>query len=232
MELITTTVSVDAQKTTDLVVIHLVKGDSGTRRFQFVPIEGGHLVNMLDISGKSVDRVKMIAYSSSTSEPLEIDCTFDNAKRLIYMVPTPALVANVDEWACQLVMFDDLNRTLTSMPFNIIVHGTVFEGDAVEHTNNSVLNISYNVATRNIILEMADNTELTVQLPLATTEQDGIMSSELVTHIVNIITSITQFAEWLDQDVTMTGTPTFAELTVGQVHINGSTGVVTGLKFT
>lgn len=225
MELITTTVSVDAQKAADQVIIHLVKGDSGTRRFQFVPIEGGHLIDM-----SAVAMAKVQAYSQATSGSLLIDCVIESGK--VYMTPTAAFVASVDEWSCQLVLLDGTNQTLSSMPFTTIIHGRVYEGDTVEHTNNSVLNISYDTATRTIILEMADNTVLTAQLPLATTTQDGIMSSELVTHIVNIITSITQFAQWLDQDVRTIGSPTFANLTVGSVSINGLTGVASGLRFT
>jgi hypothetical protein len=225
MELITTTVSVDAQKAADQVIIHLVKGDSGTRRFQFVPIEGGHLIDM-----SAVAMAKVQAYSQATSGSLLIDCVIESGN--VYMTPTPAFVASVDEWSCQLVLLDGTNQTLSSMPFTTIIHGRVYEGDAVEHTNNSVLNISYDTATRTIILEMADNTVLTAQLPLATAALAGLMSAAQCSSLATLITQMADVMDWLNQSVKTTASPTFANLTVGSVSINGSTGVASGLRFT
>lgn len=228
MELITTTVSLDAQKAADQVVIHLVKGDSGTRRFQFVPIEGGHLVDMY---GLNVAQVKMRAYSRTTTDMLVIDCTFNNASRLIYMTPTEALVANVDEWDSQLVLLDGDNQTLSTMPFTIMIHGTVFEGDAVEHTNTSVLNISYDAANRYIVLEMADNTTLTAELPLSSASLAGLMSAAQYSSLATLVTQMATLMDWLDQSVKTTASPTFYAATIGAVGIDHE-GVVTGMKFT
>ena len=91
--LITTTVSVDAQKNGAQVTLHLIQGDAGTRRIMFVPISGGR---QIDLDG--VATAKMTAASVHTGEPLLINCTIEQGK--IYMVPTAALVGQVDEYAC------------------------------------------------------------------------------------------------------------------------------------
>jgi hypothetical protein len=223
MELITTTVSLDAQKAADQVIIHLVKGDSGTRRFQFVPIEGGHLI---DVSAVAMAKVQ--AYSQATTGSLLIDCVIESGK--VYMTPTPAFVASVDEWACQLVLLDEDNQTLSSMLFTTIIHGRVYEGDAVEHTNVTLEEATYNAATKTLILTMADGSVITVSLDHvhanATTSAAGFESA---TDKANLDTLVSR----VDQDLRTNAatTPSFPSLIVGAVTINND-GTVTGLRFT
>jgi hypothetical protein len=228
MELITTTVSVDAQKAADQVIIHLVKGDSGTRRFQFVPIEGGHLI---DVSAVAMAKVQ--AYSQATTGSLLIDCVIESGK--VYMTPTPAFVASVDEWACQLVLLvwnEDIQdyQTLTSMPFTTIIHGRVYEGDAVEHTNVTLEEAAYDAATKTLILTMADGSVISVSLDHvhanATTTAAGFESA---TDKANLDTLVSR----VDQDLRTNAatTPSFPSLSVGAVTIYND-GTVTGLRFT
>lgn len=220
MELITTTVSVDAQKAADQVIIHLVKGDSGTRRFQFVPIEGGHLI---DVSAAAMAKVQ--AYSQATTGSLLIDCTIDSGK--IYMTPTPAFVASVDEWSCQLVLLDGTNQTLSSMPFTTIIHGRVYEGDAVEHTNVTLEEATYDADTKTLIMTMADGSVITVSLDHAhtnaTTSTAGFESAVDKTNLDLLVSRI-------NQALLTTSSPTFNAASIGAVSI-ANDGTVTGLKF-
>lgn len=221
MELITTTVSVDAQKAADQVIIHLVKGDSGTRRFQFVPIEGGHLIDM-----SAVAMAKVQAYSQVTSGSLLIDCVIESGK--VYMTPTAAFVASVDEWSCQLVLLDGTNQTLSSMPFTTIIHGRVYEGDTVEHTNVTLEEATYNAATKTLILTMADGSVISVSLDHvhanATTTAAGFESAVDKTNLDLLVSRI-------NQALLTTSSPTFSAATIGAVSI-ANNGTVTGLKFT
>lgn len=221
MQLITTTVSVDAQKDWSQAVIHLVQGDAGTRRLMYVPIYGGRQISM-----ERVVKAKVRAESQATGDPLLIDCTIEGGK--IYMVPTAALVADADEFHSQLVLMDADDQTLSSMQFTILVHGTVYEGDAVEHTNNSVSAVYFDEQGR-LTVELMDGTKLVADKwehthPLATTEIDGFMSKEDFTLLHGL-------EEYLDQDVTTEAEPTFAGLHIGDLYIDGD-GVITGLRFT
>lgn len=219
--MITTTVSVDAQKTGAQVTLHLIQGDAGTRRIMFVPISGGR---QIDLDG--VATAKMTAASVHTGEPLLINCTIEQGK--IYMVPTAALVGQVDEYACQLVLLDDEDQTLSSMPFTIISHGTVYDGDAVEHTNTTVSAVYFDDQGR-LTVELMDGTVLVADKwehthPLATDEIDGFMSKENYA-------LLQQLGQYLNQGVKTTDEPTFAGLHIGDLYIDDE-GVITGLRFT
>ena len=227
--LITTTVSVDAQKNGAQVTLHLVKGDAGTRRIMFVPISGGRQV---DITG--VVTAKVQAQSKVTGDPLLIDCTIENGK--VYMVLTAALVQDVDEFECQLVMIDGEDMQLHPMPFTIIVHGTVYDGDAVEHTNTTVSAVYFDGQGR-LTVELMDGTKLVADKwehthPLATDEIDGFMSKEDFTLLHSV-------GDYVNQDVKTSGTPRFEGLQIGwddelqvpKLTID-SDGVITGLRFT
>ena len=222
MSLITTTVSLDAQKTGDQVTMHLVRGDSGTRTFNFIPISGGQMISLYGVAAAKVQ-----AQSLYTDDPLLIDCTITGG--LIFMVPTAALVANADEWAAQLVLLDSGNQTLHSMPFTIIVHGTVYTGDAIEHTNTTVTEIRWDSTYQYMTIVLADGSTITSPAMThthakATATADGFLSKEHYSKLVDYDT-------WLDQDVSQDGTPTFASATIGAVTI-AADGTVTGLKFT
>ena len=228
--LITTTVSVDAQKTGAQVTLHLVQGDAGTRRILFVPISGGRLIDTAQVS-----MAKVILASSALDEPLEIDCVISSGK--IYMTPTAAMVEFADEFACQLVLYNSSNETLSTMPFTIIVHGTVFEGDAVEHTNTRISSVRFDDETGRLTIELADGTVLVANYwnhthDLATALKDGFLSKEDFALLRSI-------DNYINQDVKTTATPRFEGLEIGwdedlqePILTIDNEGVITGLRFT
>jgi hypothetical protein len=220
--LITTTVSVDTQKSADQVTMHLVKGDVGTRRFLFVPASGGRPVSM-----ENVVHARVLALNQWLGEPLQIECVIESGK--VYMTPTAALVADANEWACQLVLLDEDDQQLSSLPFTIIVHDKVFDGDAVEHTNTTVTAVYYD-DDGFLCIRLADGTILKADRALndhthaiVTETDDGFFSHEWYEELQNWLT-------WLDQDVSTTAAPTFHDLHVGQVTIHNN-GEVEGLMF-
>lgn len=220
--LITTTVSVDTSRNDYAqVTINLVQGDAGTRRIQFVPAQGGAPIDMSEVAQAKV------AAASAGGEALQIDCTIEYGK--IYMVPTAALVQYENVWQCQLVLFDSSNNTLRSLKFTINVQTAVYT-DAVEHTNTNITSISWNSPTKTFALHKADDTtlyspELTHSHANATPSAAGFMSAGDKDSLDRLNTKV-------DQAVKTTDSPTFANLTIGDVSINGTTGVVTGLRFT
>lgn len=225
MPLITTTVSVDSQRDDyDQVTLNLVQGDSGTRRFLFVPTSGG-----VPISMSGVAAAKVSAVMSGSYNPMLIDCVIENGK--IYMTPTVSLVQyDETEYECQLVLLDSSQQTLTSMKFTIYVHGRLYDGDAVEHTNTNVTSISWNGDTLSFALHKADDTTLyspalTHTHPDATTEAKGFMTTSQVTSLNTLNSRVNQ-----DLRSSNTSGPTFYKLTVGSVVI-AHDGTVTGLKF-
>lgn len=218
--LITTTVCVDAQKPASQMVIHLNQGDSGTRTLRMIPIEGGAAI---DMSGAA--QAKVMAHPASGSDLL-LNCTLGGFYADV--VPTPALVATAQEWSAQMVLLDSLGGQLKSMPFTIIVHGSVYEGDTVEHTNTTVSEIQWDEDTNRLVIVLADGTriyspEMTHTHPLATETDPGFMSPAQFLQLEALATQV-------DQDVSQDGTPTFAGLTVGEVVINPD-GTMTGVRF-
>lgn len=218
--LITTTVSVDAQNQGDLVKIHLVQGDAGTRRLQLVPTSGGRPISLDNVADAKV-RAQNIA-----EEPLLINCSIDAGK--IYMVPTAALVERATEWACQLVLLNSEQETLSSMPFTIITHGTVYDGDAVEHTSDRVSGMEWNDATKELVIVLESGTRITCDLThthaVVTAVADGFFPHGQYAALQNWIT-------WLNQGVATTDTPTFAGLHVGGLYIDGD-GIIHNARFT
>ena len=224
MPLITTTVSVDSQRDDyDQVVLNLVQGDSGTRRFMFVPTSGG-----VPISMSGVAAAKVSAVMSGSYNPMLIDCVIQSGK--IYMTPTTSLVQyDETEYECQLVLLDSSQQTLTSMKFTIYVHGRLYDGDAVEHTNTTVQSITWNEATLSFALHKADDTVLYSPALLhghsnATTSKGGFMSSTDKINLDSLVSKV-------NQGVKTTDSPTFAAATIGAVTI-AADGTVTGLRFT
>lgn len=218
--LITTTVCVDAQKPASQMVVHLCQGDSGTRTLRMIPIEGGAAI---DLSGAA--QAKVMAHPASGSDLL-LNCTLGGFYADV--VPTPALVAAANEWTAQLVLLDSLGGELKSLPFTIIVHGNVYEGDAVDHTNTTVSEIQWDAETQRLVIVLADGSRIyspamTHTHPLATEEAPGFMSTAQFLQLEALATQV-------DQDVSQDGEPTFAKLTVGEVIINGD-GTVTGVRF-
>lgn len=224
MTLLTTTVSVDAQKVDySQAVINLVQGDVGTRRFQMVPISGGIPISLADVASAKIQAVNM------GGDPLLINCVITSGK--IYMEPPTALVQYASEWQCQLVLLDDENQTLHSMRFTIIVHNAVYTGDTVEHTNVAVTGVEWDQTNQKLIIHLADGTSfycgpLTHSHSLATASNNGFMASS---HFNNLATLWGWNNQNLRSDYAVG--PSFQKLTVGDVTIF-NTGVVTGIRFT
>ena len=218
--LITTTVCVDAQRPASQMVIHLVQGDSGTRKLRMIPVEGGAAVDLSNVA-----QAKVMAHPASGSDLL-LNCTLGGF--FADLVPTPALVAGANEWAAQLVLLNSSNEQIKSMPFTIIVHGTVYDGDTVEHTNVTVTEILWDADTQRLTIVRADGTRIVSQAmththPLATADDPGFMSPEQFLQLQALATQV-------DQDVSKDGEPTFAGLTIGSVVIS-SDGTMTGVRF-
>lgn len=128
--LITTTVSLDVGAQDPQMVIHLMMGNYGTRALRLVPVDNARLMDMDNFAGASV------GMSCAGRENLEIDCVMGD--HYVTLVPTKAMTEQADEWLCQLNLYDAQQQVLSSAPFKIIVHGSVYAGDAVEHTNSGV----------------------------------------------------------------------------------------------
>lgn len=229
MILITTTVSVDAQKPASQTVIHLSQGDSGTRALRFIPVQGGAAIDMTDVAQA---KVKASPLSGAS------DLLLSAAPGGYYadLVPTEALVESAEEWSCQLVLLDGEGQTLSTMPFTIIVHAGVYDGDTVEHTNTTVSEIRWDVNTMRMSIVLADGTvimgpDMSHTHPLATEEIDGFMSKEQFTFVKKLRDGIGTDDPWMDQDVSQDATPTFAGIRIGDVTIDGD-GTITGLRFT
>lgn len=210
--LITTTVAVDAQKPGAQVVVHLQQGDSGTRALRLVPTEGGKAVDLSEAA-----QAKVMAHSLNNDNDLLI--TAELGENYVDMVPTPALVEAADEFACQLLILDGEGQTLKSMPFTVLVHGSVYTGDAVEHTDTTISSMEWDQETMTLRLIRADGTSITCDMththPLATEEIDGFMSKEM-------FSLLQQLSEWMDQGVKTTDSPTFAGLQIGDIIIENN----------
>jgi hypothetical protein len=221
MYLITTTVSLDAEKTGAQVILHLAQGDAGTRRLQFVPAAGGRLIDVREASA-----AKLMAHGMGGGADLLMDCALEGGA--IYYTPTAALVAEAETYACQLVLLDDDDQTLKTLPFTVLIHGGVYDGDAVEHTNTTATSVYFDEDGQ-LTIELADGTKLIADRwehthDLATAEKAGFMSPEQFALLANV-------ASWMDQGVKTTDSPTFAGLTVGNVTIDPD-GSISGLRFT
>ena len=227
MILLTTTVSVDSQRDDyNQVTINLVQGDVGTRRFQMVPVSGGVPVM---IPG-NVAYAKILALSTGGTELL-INCAIESGK--IYMEPPQALVQYGGEWQCQLVLLNSSQQTLTSMKFTIIVHSKLFTGDTVEHTNTSITSIDWISGTQTLAFHLADGSTLyagpmTHTHANATTSAAGFESAADKTNLDLLVSRVNQ-----DLRTNAETTPSFPNLNIGTaITINGTTGVVTGMRFT
>ena len=219
--LITTTVSVDAQKPGSQAVIHLVRGDSGTRALRLVPTEGGRV-----ISFENVAQAKLRAHPLSGSSDLLLNCELGES--FADVVPTPAFVEAAEEWACQLVLLDENNQTISSAPFTVIVHEDVYHGDAIEHTNTKVSGMTWDANTMTLKLVLENGEEKTIVLthghPVVTATEDGFFPHGWYDELLNWI-------NWLNQGVKTTDSPTFAGLHIGSLYINGN-GEIQNARFT
>ena len=219
--LITTTVSVDAQKPGSQAVIHLVRGDSGTRALRLIPTEGGRV-----ISFENVAQAKLRAHPLSGSSDLLLNCEL--GENYADVVPTPAFVEAAEEWACQLVLLDENNQTISSAPFTVIVHEDVYHGDTIEHTNTKVAGMEWDDATKTLTIVLENGDRITCDLShthaIVTATTDGFFSHEWFTALMNLLA-------WCNQGVKTTDSPTFAGLHIGSLYINGN-GEIQNARFT
>lgn len=219
--LITTTVSLDVNTQQPLMVIHLVQGNYGTRALRLVPVEGGRLMDLSQVAAASV------GMSCAGHENLEIDC--EVAERYVTLVPTKAMTQEADEWLCQLNLMDEDQQVLSSAPFRVIVHGSVYDGDAVEHTNSSVTAVYFESDGR-ISIEKLDGDVVTSPShwehvhPTATADTPGFMTAAMAA-------AITDVADKIDQAVKTDSQVEFDQITVGTIVIS-SDGTITGARFT
>lgn len=223
MELITTTVAIDAQKTGDQVTLHLVQGDYGTVKFQFVATSGG---SMIDMSPVALAKVRVHSTYWDPSDDLLINCAIQNGN--IYMTPTQALTQNINEYSAQLVLLDSSNQTLSSLPFTIVVHNNVYMGEAVEHTNNSLTEFEWTQATLVLTAKLLDGTTVSVALPHIHPDATGSAAGFMSAAMYN---TLQQLAGWMNQGVKTTDDPTFAGLHIGDLSID-SEGNISGARFT
>ena len=223
MELITTTVAVDAQKTGDQMTLHLVQGDYGTIRFMFVPTNGGSMIDLTNVA-----QAKVQAHSTywQPADDLLINCTIQDGN--IYMTPTQALTANLNEYQAQLVLLNSSNQTLHSLPFTIIVHDSVYTGDTVDHTNTTLTELDWTSATLVLTATLKDNTEISVSLPHTHPDATGSSAGFMSAAMYNLLQ---QLGAWMDQGVKTTDDPTFAGLHIGDLSID-SEGNISGARFT
>lgn len=222
--LITTTVCVDAQKPASQMVVHLCQGDSGTRTLRMIPIEGGAAIDL-----SSAAQAKVTAHPTS-GQDLLLNCTLGGY--YADLVPTPALVATEQEWTAQLVLLDSGNNTLKSLPFTILVHGSVYTGDTVEHTNREVTEIRWDAGEQKLAIVLGGEAgedvlvyspAMTHTHPLATEEAPGFMSPAQFLQLEALATQV-------DQDVSQDGEPTFAGLHVGSIYIKPD-GTMENVRF-
>lgn len=221
--LITTTVSLDVNTEQPLMVIHLVQGNYGTRALRLVPVDSGRL---MDLSGVATASVGM---SCVGHDNLEIDCEVD--ERYVTLVPTQAMTEEADEWLCQLNLMDAGQNVLSSAPFRIIVHGSVYDGDAVEHTNSGVTAVVVE-ADGKITLEKMDGETVTSGTSTfshthaeATSDAAGFMPAGMFADVAAI-------QDKIDQAVKTTSEVEFSKITVGTIVIDSETGEISGAKFT
>ena len=223
--LITTTVGLDCDASVPQKVIHLVAGDYGTRALRLVPVSSGALIRM-DEAGVTAAKVRL---ACTGREVLLIDCTLGDV--YAELVPTEAMVSEADTWQAQLVLLDEANMTLSASPFEIVVHGTVYQGDAVEHTDASVLNVSYD-SQGYLCLEKASGEILKANKTVqeahthaeATAEKAGFMSAEDKAALDGL-------SGLFDQGLKTTDSPEFAGLTIGGLTIDAE-GNIRGARFT
>ena len=220
--LITTVVSLDCDGGYNQKVIHLVQGDYGARALRLVPVSNGELIKFSNFVTAKV------LMSCAGHENLLIDC--EMADYYAILVPTAAMVSSADEWDCQLQL-TKANASVTSAPFTINVHGTVYNGDAVEHTDNRVIGARYDSSgDLNIMMSSGENVKAQNKATLyGWIEYELDRNDKLITNADRA--ALDNIGDNMDQAVKTTSSPTFAGATIGGVTID-SEGNISGARFT
>lgn len=220
--IITTTVSLDTQRDETQVIIHLKQGDFGTRALRFIPAASGKPVDFTNVTSGHLK----LKSKENEENVLELDGTLGD--NYVDIVPTEAMTEYAEEYACELVLMNADKEPLTSATFTIIVHGTVYSDDTVEHTNKTVTAV-YVDENRQLCVALADGTVFKVEKwththDNATAEAAGFMSAEDKVAFDTITPHI-------DQGVKTSDTPTFAGIQIGDTVTISSDGLATGLRF-
>lgn len=220
--IITTTVSLDTQRDETQVIIHLKQGDFGTRALRFIPAAGGKPVDFTNVKQGCIK----LQSKTNAENALLIDGT--PGDNYVDIVPTEAMTEFAEEYACELVLTNEADETLTSATFTIIVHGTVYEGDTVEHTNTTVKTVYFD-ENEQLCVVLADGTVIKAEKwththDNATAEAAGFMSAD----DKKALDAITPH---IDQGVKTSDTPTFEGIQIGSSVTISSNGLATGLRF-
>lgn len=238
--LITTTVSLECDGNEPQKVIHLQVGDYGARALRLIPVLNGRLIEM-DAAGVIAAKVLL---SCPGRELLMIDCELGDTYATL--VPTPAMVSSADEWEAQLVLYTgtDPDVTLRTWPFLVNVHGGVYKGDAVEHTDNRVVAAYYEQVdgayTGKLVLEMStgdkyvtDETVQGVHTHGLATAPDAELGTEGTAGFMSPADKekLDGLDDLFDQSVKTTASPTFSGLTIGEITISAD-GTISGATFT
>ena len=220
--IITTTVSLDTQRDETQVIIHLKQGDFGTRALRFIPAAGGKPVDFTNVTSGHLK----LKSKENEENVLELDgVPGDN---YVDIVPTEAMTKYAEEYACELALMNADKEPLTSATFTIIVHGTVYNGDTVEHTNKTVTAVYFD-ENGQLCVALADGTVIKAEKwththDNATAEAAGFMSAEDKATFDTI-------TPYIDQGVKTSDTPTFAGIKIGDTVTISSDGLATGLRF-
>lgn len=216
--LITTVVGLSVDVSDPQKVIHLVRGDYNTRVLRMVPVHAGQVVDL-----SQVEQAKLRLAGASNN--LEINGV--KGAGYVDIIPTEAMTESAQDWAAQLVLLNDEQETIAAAPFTVRVHGDVYNGDAVEHTDNRVTGVHWEDGV--LVVTMADGE--TISAPgiwehrhdNATDEADGFMSSEDKA-------TLDDLDQRLTQDVSTTADVEFGSVTVGSIVLH-SDGTITGARF-
>ena len=231
--MITTTVSLQVDEMVPKKVIHLVKGDTGTRRLRLIPIlEGGQLLDMGAAGVKSADLLL-----SDGANNLLIHCELGD--HYADFVPTANMMGQATVWQAQLALMNIQNETVTTVPFVIYVHGNVWSGDAVEHTDVRVSKAEWMTDGRLKLTLMNGETVITAtkwehthDLAVAPDAQQGIDGSDGFMSREDKA-AITTLANRLNAFDSGTADVHFETLTIGETpnQIVISDGTITGAVF-
>lgn len=231
---ITTVLSLDCDTVEPMRVIHLVQGDYGTRALRMVPVHQSRLINM-QAEGYVQAKARL---ACEGHEALLINCELGDTYATL--VPTQAMVSGADEWTAQLVLYKQDNSTLSTQEFKINVHGTVYNGDTVEHTSSKILNVGYDAQGRLTIETDDGRPPLTTELTLEEAHTHALAMAdddETETEGHNGFMSKTDkafldsLAGMFDQSVKTDATPEFAGLKIGTLTIDDE-GNIEGARFT
>ena len=189
----------------------------------------------MDMQAAGVVGAELMLSDGATN--LMVDCELGD--HYADFVPTTNMMGQATVWQAQLALMNALSETVTTVPLVIMVHGNVFTGDTVEHTDVRVSRAEWMTDGRLKLTLMNGETVITEtkwehvhDLAVAPDEQqgitgrDGFMSSEDKA-------AITTLANRLNAFDSGTADVHFETLTIGETpnQIVISDGTITGAVF-